>query len=338
MLKLKSIISVFLTLALLASFNPFTLSSEDELTEHFYPENMTDEEIEAVIQRITNGENVIFGKGIDYHGAGNSDEGDSDEWAGDDRNKTHQWLTAVALNMITNEFPSSSGVIANNFFKLTASEKATMIQYSDWPDVNEKKDVNGWHFYHAKTGLNLWQNGYDDHTAKTRFIYWYNLAVDKYKNHSRMDAYRDLSKALHYFQDLNAPPHTGDVADARFPFGYLSAGNQGRKHLAYEQEADSRKAEFRVTSGGLYSHHVSNSLSSVADTAANYSYGYYEFAYNAESPLYEASIRLPLQRSQRDTAGLIYRFFRDISDYDHSDYWCDEGIVYDDSKDVIAPG
>ncbi|MCL2081897.1 MAG: hypothetical protein FWH04_01490 [Oscillospiraceae bacterium] len=100
MLKLKSIISLFLAFILLASFNPFTLGTEDGLTEHFYPENMTESEIENAIKRITNGENVIFGKGIDYHGTENFDEGDSDEWEGDGRNKTHQWLTAVALNTL----------------------------------------------------------------------------------------------------------------------------------------------------------------------------------------------------------------------------------------------
>ncbi|MCL2083459.1 MAG: hypothetical protein FWH04_09555, partial [Oscillospiraceae bacterium] len=348
MLKLKSLFSVFLAFILLASFNPFTLGSEDELTERFYPENMTESEIENTIKRIANGENVVFGNGVDYHGAENSDEGDSDEWEGDGKNKTHQWLTAVAMEMITNEFTLTSPFLSKNFFKLSASEKATLIQYSDWPDIYERENINSWHFYNARHGslygTNYWQNGYDNHTAKSRFVHWYNSAVSKYINHSRVDAYRDLGKALHYFQDLNSPPHTGDTFSTSLADKISAADTGLYKHRAYEKIADEMKATFRVTSGGLYTHHASNTLSSVADTAASHSFGQYSLAYsvvNSQGVVIYAdsmrdSIRLPLQRSQRDTAGLIYRFFRDISDYDHSDYWCDEGIVYDDSKDVIA--
>ncbi|MCL2083461.1 MAG: hypothetical protein FWH04_09565 [Oscillospiraceae bacterium] len=103
MLKLKSIIAILLIFATLSALVPGSHSednSAENQTERFHIDEMTEPEIEEVIQRIVNGENVIFGNGVDYHGAENSDEGDSDEWAGDDRNKTHQWLTAVALNML----------------------------------------------------------------------------------------------------------------------------------------------------------------------------------------------------------------------------------------------
>ncbi|MCL2081893.1 MAG: zinc dependent phospholipase C family protein [Oscillospiraceae bacterium] len=337
MLKLKSITALLLMFIFLLALIPDSQSEDknpDNQTEHFYIEEMTDLEIEAVIKLIANAEDVVFGDGIGFHG---EKYGDSDEWEGDGKNKTHQWLTAVAMEMITNEFTLTSPFLSKNFFKLSASEKATLIQYSDWPDIYETKDVNSWHFYYGDInsphyGTNYWRNHFDDHTAKSRFIHWYNSAVSKYRNHSRVDAYRDLGKALHYLQDLNAPPHTGDnTVNAIYVVG---------KHQKYEQTADERKAEFRVTSGGLYTHHVANTLSSVADTAARYSYGYYDITLTP--PMYTdsmyANMGLPLQRSQRDTAGLIYRFFRDVSAYDHDDHWCDEGIVYDDSKDVIVHG
>jgi hypothetical protein len=306
---------------------------EEIITEHFDIEEMTEEEIEDVIQRIANGEDVVFGEGIPFHSA--VDEFDDDVitplWHGKGINSTHQWLTARAFEILGNE-----SSIANN---LNAANKAVIMQYSDWPDLSSSGETvrqNSWHFYHADRsspffGMNYWRNRHHEHTAKSRMIFWYDSGVENYRRGNSVGAYQDLGKALHYLQDLNSPPHTGDTAA-----NTREAGNLATQHLLFENLADRMRDRFRVSTGGLYTNRWNN-LSVIADTAASYSFNLYGWAYNFNDTIANTdAIRLSLQRSQRDSAGLIYRFFNDVAGYIVG--CCTSGIDYSDSHAVIAYG
>ena len=348
MLKFKPLVALFLAFALLFSLAPASSGTDDytedefpsvveteepvgggfeeggsieegfvgeqQPLERFYIEDMTEEEIEAVLQRIANGENVIFGDGIPF----DFEQSSGSRWSGN-VNSTHQWLTGRAFELIADESPFTPAVYSN-YLCLSQANIATIVEYSDWPDTNEVSPVilgvntNSWHFYHgnsgANYGTNYWRNYYDRHNAGSRLIFWYDSAVTKYNNGDRTGAFQDLGKALHYLQDLNAPPHTGDSfawyeAPGAATFAYLN-------HTPYEVAANNERAQHAVTSGGLYSFHRTNDLQTIIDTAAYNSYLYYNQAYSSDRG---DSIRAPLRRSQRDSAGLIYRFFNEVICY-----------------------
>jgi len=61
-----------------------------------------------------------------------------------------------------------------------------------------------------------------------------------------------------------------------------------------------------VEEGGLYRWMTEHSLEEIAHQTALYALAYYP-------PIIRAgSIRAPLVRAQRNTAGILYRFFRDV--------------------------
>ena len=109
MLKSKSITALFLAFALLFSLAPVSLGEDnglDPILEHFYLEDedgnlledLDKDEVAEVIQRIANAENVVFGDGVEFHGAEEEEEGAiSPLWLGKETNLTHQWLTARIL-------------------------------------------------------------------------------------------------------------------------------------------------------------------------------------------------------------------------------------------------
>jgi hypothetical protein len=188
--------------------------------------------------------------------------------------------------------------------------------------------------------MNYWRNRHDEHTAKSRFIHWYTSAVENYKRENSVQAYRELGKALHYLQDLNSPPHTGDSPNDALEASKLALG----QHAPYEREANRQRENSRVENGGLYDLHGSNSLDIIANEAAQHSFSYYDYIryYDGIQPpivyrrsMYDA-IPIVLGRSQIDSAGLIYRFFLEVAGY--RVWCCTGGIDYREYSDFIVHG
>jgi len=285
-----------------------------EEPEHFYPDEMTEEEIAIVIKRIANGENVIFGDGVGYDYAEYLEDhptrsSSPTRWLSGGTNKTHQWLAVRAAFILTNDYSSMA-----SFF--TYPRVATMTSNADWPDDNEKTDIFSWHFYHHPTGTNYWWHS--SPTAKSKFIDWYTNAYYKYINaginaSTQLAAFADLGEAIHYLSDIGAPPHTGDRAF----FGSGGLGydaGQAYAHHVYEVEADNRKLSQTVNNAYWYSWYVSNTLSYAAENNAMISNGYYQRSnyYSNTAQDFDDAISFPLEFTQKDIAGLLYRFYYDV--------------------------
>ena len=288
---------------------------DDSPLEHFYADDMTDEEIEIVLQRIANGENVIFGDGVfSNHSDDLLNEALSNRTktqSGTARWKagsgqTHQWLTSRALTILQNDKPS-----VYNWF--LTSEKQLMTEYSDWPDNNETKDYNSWHFYHYATGTNYWWNRNDTHTAKSRFSYWYGQAVAQGKNANWNTAAQHLGKAIHYLSDMGTPCHTGERAINPAlgidPRNLIQASN----HSTYEQRANDAKSLYAVSTASYYNWFISNTTSYIADINSSISSSYYANCYSSDATLRNPTIEWPLKYTQQDVAGLIYKYFYDVT-------------------------
>jgi len=283
---------------------------------------MTDEEIDAVIARIANGENVLFGEGAPHHYAELlQSESLLSENTADNQpnwlhtgflgaNNTHQWITSRAFTILNNDrrnarnwFASRPGTSRHGNFM------ATVIGYSDWPDHYEGRNQNDWHFYHVETGTNFYWNRNDSHTARSRFEHWYNQAVAAGRRADWANAARFLGKAIHYLSDLNSPPHTGDratnVLGIMFPCPVLSLA-----HGIYEMEADVYRDFFLATTSPYYNWHLTNTPSQIARTVAVTANQYYPACY-LPFPLNLAAIQWPLTWAQQHVAALLYKFYVD---------------------------
>jgi hypothetical protein len=322
--------------------------------EHFYPENMTDEEIGEVIERIANGENVIFGDGSSYDirelfsqylneidNSGNVNLEDSLnhdiselfsqylneidnslQWSGLNANATHQWLTARGLTILGNQHSSIRNRISN-------ARQSQILLGSDWPDEHETSDFNNSHFYYypygITTGTNfMWET---TNTAKHRVIYWYDRAVLLYNTSmtnatNRTLAFNYLGRAIHYLSDIGAPVHTGERAP-RHPITnaieLVSLAAQAVEHLTWEGDANNSKQNYAVSTGGFYGIYTSSPLSAIIDSNARISAGYYgasrQITKKVLPPFYWSSIQNSLQETQRDVAGLLYKFYIDTGNF-----------------------
>jgi len=275
------------------------------LTEYFYLDDMSDEEIEEVIQRIADGKNVIFGDGVPLEHPSLDDTGFQPFWKSGS-NLTHQWHTSRAFTILQNDKPT-----VYNWFM--ASERAAAIEFSDWPDNSETKNVNSWHFYHKPTGTNYWHNWFDTHTAKSRFTNWYNQAVIEGKKANWVTAAQHLGKAIHYLSDIGAPPHTGDRAISVLipadPRNIALALN----HSSYEQAAQDRRTQYAVSTANYYLWYTNNNTGSIADINIIISYGYYANCYSSNANLRNPTIEWPMKYTQQDVAGLLYKYYYDIT-------------------------
>ena len=272
--------------------------------ERFYVEDMTEDEIYVVISRIANGENVIFGDGVapDYS---SDNQGD---WASGGISKTHQWLTARGFAILANE---QSAI----YSKFTAAQIGYVTEDSDWPDIianGETIDTFNCHFYNYPTGTNYWWE--TTPTAKDKFDYWYNSAKDKYNRDDTEEGFKDLGKAIHYLSDIGSPVHTGDRAFDT-GLGLIVDIAQGARHFAYESDADTYKTNFSATSGGYYYFYANNNTDYIIEVNAGISYNYYADTAPLFPPYddYWAAVQYPLEYTQRDIAGLLYKFYLDTN-------------------------
>lgn len=266
-------------------------SKELEPLKKYYRENMTEVEIENLISRIADGENVIFGDGaVDI--SANSPQ----RWGS--ANGTHQWAVSRGFALLGNEAGEAKG-----YFNSYAV--STIMEYADWPDNHETNDNNNWHFYNWKNKTNYWHQTAP--TAKDRFIYWYESAVRQYRSGDKNTSYQSLGKAIHYLSDLGTPVHVGDQSIFDYELriyvvDYIAAIEHGR----YETQAGQIKASYNVNYGGYYNDYIKYTLNQLADMVAKTADIYYW-------PGTSGRFQYPLQNVQRNIAGLLYKFVVDVT-------------------------
>ena len=244
-------------------------------------------------------------------------------------NGTHRWLIERSFEMLGNEKPAVArwyGGIARGIIR----------EYADWPDQYEKGDdfanrtMGSWHSYRPKNGVNTL--GKKGETANTRFIYWYNEAVAKYKAGKKEESFQALGKAAHYLGDMASPPHTGErsyfMLSGIIVYRPLRVAINGVTHLTYEAAANTLKDFYAVQTGGMYDHAMKNSVKQIGHRTALFSLNYYYIIEDSEifrmrvdeavteirngNGLEQRSIKEPLEYAQKILAGLLYRFYIDV--------------------------
>lgn len=96
-----------------------------------------------------------------------------------------------------------------NFFLKNFKGNFITQTYSDYPDMEETKDFNSWHFYNYNTKMNFWGNILDNENAKLKFTDHYSRASEFYSTNPT-EAFRELGAAMHYISDISTPMHVGD--------------------------------------------------------------------------------------------------------------------------------
>jgi len=254
--------------------------------EHFYPDEMTEPEIEIVIERMLRGENVIFGDGVapDYEIQRQRLESESSEarqsssgtrW-GSGNNNGHQLLTLKALAEFNRIAPSSHDY--------NAAEIAAIVSGSDYPDIWDNTPLlfNDYHFYYVPSTTYgtthkyfTSSNSFGNYDAATRAMFWFDHAKS---GSSIFPELQSLGASLHYVQDICVPVHTGQ--------GNLSLANPVAILQALNEHDDWEGGTNAIIAARLYSKtynptlaksHSSATLQTHATIAANDSYSWYVY-------------------------------------------------------------
>ena len=317
-----------------------------------YVELLEEEELAQVIEKIAEGEEIILGSVLQpFWFAGNNyhqGDGGTHQWLSargfailrNERSSAFQWFSSYANGrervIRFSDWPDWP----------ESGERYPILEFSLAGIPVWRQESNNRHFYHLPTGTNLLNDQIDrGENAVTRFEYWYNRAVEHYLGCDKEDCFRAfeyLGKSIHFLADLGSPPHIGDIAPADTRFRTLATSNDtithvqmlnnrlcflntGLNHLRYEVVAHQLRKDFATHGGGHY-HWVEENipLRELAGEIARYSYGYYPRSQSAVfatgvcvfsllgKPQYRDAIGNPLLASQRNIAGILYRFFYDV--------------------------
>ncbi|KJS18802.1 MAG: hypothetical protein VR72_21590 [Clostridiaceae bacterium BRH_c20a] len=124
--------------------------------------------------------------------------------------------------------------------------------------------------------------------AKTNF--------DK-NNTSNQLAMQYLGMALHYFADLNAPHHVGN----------LVAGLS--RHTQWENYADANRTNYRIYNGSLYNYYGTSFYDYGQDAAYN-GYRNINYAESTETYFMNIAAENTYEYAQNSLAAIIDAFFR----------------------------
>ena len=207
---------------------------------------------------------------------------------------THGFITETALDVLTSKLSA-----ADTFFTARCMNQLKLGSVK--PDFDENDNTFAWHFY-GPNGLNII---FGTTTAYSKFIEHYNNAVDRYEegnNTAIWDSMLILGRALHYLQDLKVPHHASNAA------AYVT------NHLDFERLAEENMESFAIssiTSSDLVTI-ARQSLGTTADNSAEHARDWYPDASSVVESQNMDAIEATLERAQKDTAGILYKFMIDV--------------------------
>ncbi len=204
---------------------------------------------------------------------------------------THQFITANAITIVKNSYPTYP----------LSSYTSTLKLYSDYPDTSESGQTDhafAGHFYNPDTGRTLL--GATSPTAKARLTWWYNNAVSEYRAGRTSSAMESLGCALHYAADLSTPHH----AACRTYMDSL--------HLEFENYARAHKSEYAVTSASSDTFAWAK-RTSIGDMGHNFAVNAKPvFSIANDATRFPEGTQLSLPKAQRNCAGVLYKFLVDV--------------------------
>lgn len=218
---------------------------------------------------------------------GNSDDPNWSSGSG----STHQFITANAITIVKNSYPTYP----------LSSYTSTLKLYSDYPDTSESGQASDGfvgHFYDPDTGKS-W-NGATNPTAKARLVWWYNNAVSEYRAGRTASAMESLGCALHYAADLSTPHHAANKV------AVLSL------HTQFESYAKNHQSSYAVTSASAdtFSWAKRTSIGDMGHNFAVYAKSIINLADNQST--FATATQQTLPKAQRNCAGVLYKFLVDV--------------------------
>lgn len=207
-------------------------------------------------------------------------------------NSTHQFITANAITIVKNSYPTYP----------LSSYTSTLKLYSDYPDTSESGQTDDGkfmgHFYDPDTGAS-W-NGVTTPTAKSRLTWWYNNAVSEYRAGRTARAMESLGCALHYAADLSTPHH----AAGKIIWFSL--------HSQFEDHANANQGSYAVTSASAdtFSWAKRTSIGDMGHNFAVYAKSIIDLADNR--PTFATATQQTLPKAQRNCAAVLYKFLVDV--------------------------
>ena len=235
---------------------------------------------------------------IDYYGIYGGEY--EIEWGSNDgRTATHQYITACALGVFYEDMPNH---VSFAFFN--GYEWEIIMSASDLPDTDENDVFWKAHFYNPNTQKNYL--GETSPTAKTKYVYWYNEAVENYPDNYDY-AFECLGRALHYMQDANEPHHSSNN----------TALNSN--HSLFEAYVDENRASFgsiTSVSNSTYSDNYHWTPATLLHRAALYSNAYADTVVSTNNTaVWDEVAEATVTKAIEYCACVIYSFAKDVGIY-----------------------
>lgn len=235
-----------------------------------------------IIDRIAAGSDEIIGNGIPFEDANNY----KTQYTSGGTNHTHQYIVAKAITILRNNQHI-------NFFD--GSIGTTVMKYSDKPDDDDIGVAFAPHFWDPDTNKNY--IGQTTDTAKTRFIEYYESAVEVYNSDPNL-SYEYLGRALHYLADIGEPHHASNKVAVL------------TNHSQFEKWVDKNRTNFYATSSDKYSFCINNNLTTILKALGKYSKSYSSDVEDEDNWTNVANNVVPM--TQKYTAALLYRYLNDV--------------------------
>ena len=254
---------------------------------------MESDELNENDKKILRGEDFAYGNNDYFVSDRNmvvfSEDGNtiSPQWAGGGRTYTHQYITRVALMILSND------LVSNPLSQYTEA----LAVASDKPDEEENSASTFiWHFYDPDTGK-TYTGG--STTARTKLVEHYNAAVSAYNAGNITNAMDRLGRACHYVQDLSEPHHASNKT-------VLNS-----KHGDFEDFVNENRSDYGTLTMGTesYNYGRNTSVSNMGHNFAVYAKSKLSLAENVNTFHQAALDTVP--KAQRNTACLMYKFMID---------------------------
>ncbi len=296
---MKKSMAVLVVLCIILSSSIMVLAEADKL--------ITDKKQvsdgKKIVEIIAKGSDEIVGDGVPLHQNDNddNDDGVSPKWASGGVDHTHQYLVARAITILENDMGYSA---AETFY----DNASTILENADWPDENETDGITfKGHFYDVSTGEN-WL-GETSPTAKTRFVYWAELARANYNNDEEYSM-QCLGRALHYLADVNEPHHAQN---------YIAGLSD---HTDFEEWVDERRSDYQTTTTNRYTINFGTTWEGICGEVIDYSatqagqidFHSNFFGYASLVDSYDDVAAITMDNSQQNIAVFLYNFLEEVGE------------------------
>lgn len=200
--------------------------------------------------------------------------------------EVHQFINNQALSILKND-----GFYTE--YKLFSFYKDAINDGTIWADQDFKSSN---HFYNPYNGKGLYGNS----NAMRECTLYYTKALNEYLKGNVKNSMFYLGAAAHLIQDMTVPQHVN-----------IKLLDNHRKYEVWVIEQYKTQKKFRASSDGIYLNSIKEFIHYNSKSALEI-YGKYEGIENNSQKFYNITL-VQLVIAQKTTAGIMSKFFKDIS-------------------------